>query len=66
MEVSLRLQFRASFGGGGCYGNLFRPGLFEIFTSTREVLHGVGADGVGVKFPSFAVNCSHFLVSLVL
>ena len=23
----------------------------------REVLHGVGADGVGVKFPIFAVNC---------
>ena len=22
-----------------------------------EVLHGVGADGVGVKFPIFAVNC---------
>ena len=22
----------------------------------REVLHGVGADGVGVKFPFFAVN----------
>ena len=24
----------------------------------REVLHGVGADGVGVKFPILAVNCS--------
>ena len=24
---------------------------------TREVLHGVGADGVGVKFPTLAVNC---------
>ena len=23
----------------------------------REVSHGVGADGVGVKFPIFAVNC---------
>ena len=23
----------------------------------REALHGVGADGVGVKFPIFAVNC---------
>ena len=23
----------------------------------EEVLHGVGADGVGVKFPIFAVNC---------
>ena len=23
----------------------------------REVLHGVGADGVGVKFPIFAVSC---------
>ena len=23
----------------------------------REVLHGVVADGVGVKFPIFAVNC---------
>ena len=26
-------------------------------TKGREVLHGVGADGVGVKFPIFAVNC---------
>ena len=26
----------------------------------REVLHGVGADRVGVKFPMFAVNCSRF------
>ena len=25
--------------------------------ASREVLHGVGADGVGVKFPIFAVNC---------
>ena len=29
----------------------------------REVLHGVGADGVGVKFPIFAVNCSHLPLS---
>ena len=26
-------------------------------SQTREVLHGVGADGVGVKFPIFAGNC---------
>ena len=26
------------------------------FSSRPEVLHGVGADGVGVKFPIFAVN----------
>ena len=25
----------------------------------REVLNGVGADGVGVKFPIFPVNCSY-------
>ena len=29
----------------------------------REVLPGVGADGVGVKFPIFAVNCSRFSLS---
>ena len=29
----------------------------------REVLHGVGADGVRVKFPIFAVNCSRFPLS---
>ena len=34
-----------------------KSGLF------REVLHGVGADGVGVKFPIFAVNrCKNALV----
>ena len=27
-------------------------------TFIRGVLHGVGADGVGVKFPIFAVDCS--------
>ena len=32
-------------------------------TRSREVLHGVGADGVGVKLPIFAVNCSHFTLS---
>ena len=29
----------------------------EVTPLNREVLHGVGADGVGVKFPIFAVNC---------
>ena len=29
-----------------------------LFFVSREVLHGVGADGVGVKFPILAVNCS--------
>ena len=28
-----------------------------VLCESREVLHGVGADGVGVKFPIFAVNC---------
>ena len=31
---------------------------------TREVLHGVGADGVGVKFPIVAVNCCCLPLSL--
>ena len=29
----------------------------QLSHSCREVSHGVGADGVGVKFPIFAVNC---------
>ena len=29
----------------------------------RKVLHGVGADGVGVKFPIFAVKCSRLHLS---
>ena len=29
------------------------------FSRVREVLNGVGADGVGVKFPIFPVNCSY-------
>ena len=29
----------------------------DKFDHDREVLHGVGADGVGAKFPIFAVNC---------
>ena len=29
----------------------------------REVLNGVGADGVGVKFPYFPVNCSYLPLS---
>ena len=28
-----------------------------------EVLNRVGADGVGVKFPMFPVNCCRLLVS---
>ena len=31
--------------------------LSAVHSRAREVLHGVGADGVGVKFPIFAVNC---------
>ena len=31
------------------------PARMTFFASFREVLHGVGADGVGVKFPIFAV-----------
>ena len=35
------------------------PQYFSKSTAVqiREVLHGVGADGVGAKFPIFAVNC---------
>ena len=32
----------------------------------RQLLHEVGADGVGVKFPIFAVNCSHLPLSCPL
>ena len=31
----------------------------------QEVLHGVGADGVGVKFPIFAVNCCCLSLSFI-
>ena len=30
----------------------------DLCSSSREVLNGVGADGVGVKFPIFPVDCS--------
>ena len=33
-------------------------GILLDFPGIREVLHGVGADGVGAKFPMFAVNYS--------
>ena len=32
-------------------------GTGTVGTIFREVLHGVGADGVRMKFPIFAVNC---------
>ena len=32
---------------------------------SQEVLNGVGADGVGVKFPMFPVNCSYLPLVLV-
>ena len=32
------------------------PHSESLLSEFREVLHGVGADGVGVKFPIFAVN----------
>ena len=35
----------------------FRKQIYSAIYYIREVLHGVGADGVGVKFPIFAVNC---------
>ena len=35
-----------------------KHGNCRVPCSDREVAHGVGADGVGVKFPFFAVNCS--------
>ena len=31
----------------------------SLLVCVREVLNGVGADGVGVKFPIFPVNCSY-------
>ena len=31
--------------------------MYRACESNREVLHGAGADGVGVKFPIFSVNC---------
>ena len=34
-----------------------------VHGSTREASHGVGADGVGVKFLIFAVNCSRLPLS---
>ena len=34
-----------------------------IFAKDREVPNGVGADGVGVKFPIFPVNCSRLPLS---
>ena len=37
---------------------LLDPPFQNQFSNSREVAHGVGADGVGVKFPIFAVNCS--------
>ena len=43
-----------------CCRSLSGPSGPEVSWSvpeSREVLHGVGADGVGVKFPIFAVNC---------
>ena len=41
-----------------CAAPFFRPlvGGSAICRQYREVLHGVGADGVGVKFPIFAVK----------
>ena len=41
-----------------------RSRLFPDFLQSREVSHGVGADGVGVKFPIFAVKL--LLFALVL
>ena len=46
---------------------LFRPLIFQflgmLVIFTREVPNGVGADGVGVKFPIFPVNCSRLPLS---
>ena len=46
---------------GFCWDILGAPEKFEkkMFGFNREVLNGVGADGVGVKFPIFPVNCSY-------
>ena len=40
-----------------------QPLVYYFLKSIREVLHGVGADSVRVKFPIFAVNCSRFPLS---
>ena len=34
----------------------------SVFVEIREVLNGVGADGVGVKFPILPVNCNRLLL----
>ena len=38
-------------------GPNFQEGFLPL-SQSREVPNGVGADGVGVKFPIFPVNCS--------
>ena len=68
LEASNALNYRVwgipAVLSRGIPGNALRafsgvfPELFwNFFRKVREVLHGVGADGVGVKFPIFAVNC---------
>ena len=47
------------FQGDAVRGAALSENIINILR-IREVLHGVGADGVGVKFPIFAVNCSRF------
>ena len=50
----------------GVTGNDHKSGFILSLTSLGkdwEVLHGVSADGVGVKFAIFAVNCSHLPLS---
>ena len=53
----------AILGAFKCTSQMFSDHLIDFLgplswgAKIREVLHGVGADGVGVKFPIFAVNC---------
>ena len=65
-----------AFGYPKCYFSLaiIAFGAFESIVpkyyyrlgvvKSQEVLHGVGADGVGVEFPIFAVNCCCLPLSL--
>ena len=53
---------KSHLAGGRKSGSLIsvplaRRKIIRRHARSREVLHGVGADGVGVKFPIFAVNC---------
>ena len=47
-------DFEKNGNGNGYRARGYRPGTAQ----SAHVLHGVGADGVGVKFPICAIKCS--------